>query len=154
PLGPSGHAPRTPVSPPEAGARRVIGATTVELSAASGAGTAAEAVPPRPEEDAEPLVWPEPEPVAPVRTPSWIVYAAPIVIGIALALIVGTWWFLLLSLAGPATASLTLRTERRRFRRESARSTRAHHREVLQTLDTLAAQQSAYVRGLDVAAYS
>lgn len=154
PLGPADHAQRTSGSPADDGARRVIGSTTVDLTAAAGTGSATEAAPPRAAGDAEPLVWPEPEPVAPVRTPSWIVYAAPIVIGIALALIVGTWWFLLLSLAGPATATLTLRTERRRFLRESARSKRAHRREIVQTLDALSAQLSAYVRGLDVAAYS
>ncbi|WP_198394944.1 FtsK/SpoIIIE domain-containing protein [Brevibacterium yomogidense] len=154
PLGPVGHAQRTHGSQPDDSARRVIGSTTVDLTAAAGAGSATEAAPPHAVGDAEPLVWPEPEPVAPVRTPSWIVYAAPIVIGIALALIVGTWWFLLLSLAGPATATLTLRTERRRFLRESARSKRAHRREIVQTLDALTAQLSAYVRGLDVAAYS
>lgn len=101
----------------------------------------------------DPLTWPEVDDVSPVRSPSWIVYAAPIGIGIILALAIGTWWFLLLSLAGPATAAVTLRVERRRFARETIESRRRHTRAVTRTLTDLDSRRRVFARRLDAIAY-
>ncbi len=103
--------------------------------------------------DHDPLLWPEPDQVTPVRSPSWIVYAAPIGIGVILALVIGTWWFLLLSLAGPATAAVTLRVERRRFTRETRESRRRHAHAAARVLDRLDARRQAFARGADAIAY-
>lgn len=154
PLGTTGHEYRAGTPHPNDATRCVIGSTTVELSRTSSAPTADDVSQTRTQSSAEHLVWPEPEPVAPVRTPSWLVYAAPIAIGVALALIIGTWWFLLLSLAGPATATLTLRAERRRYIRESAQAKRALRSDITQVLAELDALVQSYVHGLGAEAYS
>lgn len=101
----------------------------------------------------EPLVWPERQDVAPVRKPSWLVFAAPVVIGIVLALVVGTWWFLLLSAAGPLTAVLTLRGDRRRFARETTQVARDHRRAIDRTLRQLETRLHAFTADLDRIAY-
>lgn len=100
------------------------------------------------------LAWPSPDDVAPVRKPSWIVFAAPVAIGILLAVLVGTWWFLLLSIAGPLTAVLTLRFDRRRHARETAASARTQRREVARTLAELQARAHAFAQSLDRFAYA
>ena len=101
----------------------------------------------------EPLDWPERPDVAPVRKPSWLVFAAPVVIGIVLALVVGTWWFLLLSAAGPLTAVLTLRGDRRRFARETVQVARDHRRAIDRTLRQLETRLHAFTADLDRIAY-
>jgi hypothetical protein len=101
----------------------------------------------------EPLEWPERPDVAPVRKPSWLVFAAPVVIGIVLALVVGTWWFLLLSAAGPLTAILTLRGDRRRFARETAQVARDHRRAIDRTLQRLETRLRSFAADLDRIAY-
>ena len=101
----------------------------------------------------EPLEWPVRQDVAPVRKPSWLVFAAPVVIGIVLALVVGTWWFLLLSAAGPLTAVLTLRGDRLRFARETAQAARDHRRAVDRTIQELETRLCAFTAELDRIAY-
>ncbi|WP_344337531.1 FtsK/SpoIIIE domain-containing protein [Brevibacterium salitolerans] len=63
--------------------------------------------------------WPVMRQVSPARPPSWALYAVPLAIGVVLVLVTGMWWFMLFSLAGPLTAVLGLRTEKRRVRRET-----------------------------------
>lgn len=135
-----------PVSPEST--PHVLGSTTLELSAPPCQAAATNSV-----STAERPSWPEPAEVADVRTPSWIVYVAPLAIGMALALLVGTWWFLLLSLAGPATAALSLRAERRRHARESAQAAREHRAAIAATLAQLDARLQSFVHALIATAY-
>ncbi|SMY12221.1 FHA domain-containing protein [Brevibacterium jeotgali] len=139
--------------PPEDPPRCIVGSTTLTLVDSTDQTTIRHEADRGTSPSSEPLVWPEPDDVTPVRSSSWIVYAAPIGIGIILALVIGTWWFLLLSLAGPATAAVTLRVERRRFARETVQCRRRHRRAVKRTLTDLDAQSREFSRRLDGIAY-
>src|SRR5699024_3860775 len=66
---------------------------------------------------------------------------------------VGTWWFLLLSAAGPLTAVLTLRGDRRRFARETVQVARDHRRAIDRTLRQLETRLHAFTADLDRIAY-
>lgn len=65
-----------------------------------------------------PVSWPRIATVARPRAPSWLMYAAPIAIGIALAVFTQMWMFLLFSISGPITAGIMYVTGRRRYRRD------------------------------------
>lgn len=143
-----GHGTQQDAPPVGSAVPCIIGSTTLQLPSRSGRIADAHA-----SHTAECSDWPELNEVADVRTPSWIVYVAPLAIGMALALIVGTWWFLLLSLAGPATAALTLRAERRRHARESAQAARGHRVAVSTTLTELGSRLRSFVRALESTAY-
>ncbi|SMX80899.1 FtsK/SpoIIIE family protein [Brevibacterium sp. Mu109] len=133
--------------------RCVVGSTTLTLANSGDPTAGGHSGDHRTDASPAPLAWPEPEDVTPVRSPSWLVYAAPIGIGIILALVIGTWWFLLLSLAGPATAAVTLRVERRRFARETIESRRRHAQAVTRTLAGVDAQCRTFSRRLEEIAY-
>lgn len=131
----------------------VIGSTSLTLAPSTERTAGTRGGGRAPDSASEPLSWPEPDEVSPVRSPSWIVYAAPIGIGVILALVIGTWWFLLLSLAGPATAAVTLRSERRRFARETAEQRRLHTRAVTRTLAALEVRGRLFSRRAEAIAY-
>ena len=82
--------------------------------------------------------WPRVAAVARPRAPSWLMYAAPIVIGILLAVFTKMWMFLLFSVSGPVTAGIMFITGRRRYRRDvlaACRDYRAAVRDCLRRRD-------------------
>lgn len=76
------------------------------------------------------IAWPRLAEPAPPSPPTWIAFAAPIVLGIVLAVVMRMWWFLLFSASAPLTAWLTWRVGVRRHRRECVEALRAHRRAV------------------------
>ncbi len=85
-----------------------------------------------------PLGWPQIATVARPRAPSWLMYAAPIAIGIALAVFTQMWMFLLFSISGPVTAGIMYLTGRNRYRRDVLRACRDYREAVRDCLRRLA----------------